>query len=265
MQTTEPLIRPLGGPFGAEVLGIDCAAVPDAAKPGLREAWQQYALLLFRGQELSEGDQLRFATIFGEVSNEGAGEGFNYVSNVVEDGLNPAGPLGLHFDHSFYEKPLSGLMLYALEAPPEGCGGETFFSSAKLAYRNLPPALRERIATLTIRHGWPDLSKHTELPGMDPRPDAPRYAHPLAFPHPKTGEPIVFLSRRHADCILELPRPDSDALIEELTAYVRDPAIIYTHAWRPGDLVLWDNIALQHARNNFDPKYNRHLRRVQIA
>ncbi len=267
MQSTSISLRPLSHLFGAEVLGVDAAHVPDDLKPLIREAWLEHSLLLFRGQSLSTQEQLDFATIFGAVSTQGEErpEGFSYVSNVVADGVNPAGPLGFHFDHSFFPQPLSGLMLYALEAPPAGCGGETLFASAKLAYAAFPDALKARIAHLTIRHGWPDLSKHTELPGMDPRPEAPRADHPLEFAHPRTGDKLVFCSRRHADRILELAPAESEALIDEITTYVRRPEITYAHAWRPGDIVVWDNLALQHARTDFDPKYKRHIRRVQIA
>lgn len=267
MKAAELVIRPLSEIFGAEVLGVDASNVPEDLVPQLRAAWHRHALLLFRDQKLSPEDQVRFLSVFGEQSMQGYEDraGVTYVSNVVEDGVNPAGPLGLHFDHSFYPKPLRGLMLYAIEAPPEGGGGETFFSSATLAYRALPAALKARIDGLMIRHGYPDLSKATELPGMDPDPNLPRHDHPLAYSHPVTGEKLLFLSRRHADRILGLSPEESSALIDELSSYFRNPEIIYTHAWRPGDVVVWDNLALQHARNDFDPKYKRHLRRLQVA
>ena len=53
--------------------------------------------------------------------------------------------------------------------------------------------------------------------------------------------------------------------IRDRLTYLYRPENIFTHAWRPGDLVLWDNLALQHGRNDFSPEWKRHIRRVQIG
>ena len=223
-----------------------------------------HGLLVFREQHLTAEAQLRLAAVFGQVEcdNETA-TGFNYVSNVAEDGVNPAGPLGFHTDHSMYPNLLYGIMLYGIQVPPEGAGGETLFASAKLAYAALPESLKQRIEGLTSRHGYPDLSKSQAFPGI--LADGPHAERPLALLHPYTADKILFLSRRHVDCILELPRSESDALIETLSAYLGRPEHVYRHVWRPGDVVVWDNIALQHARTDFDPRWPRHLRRMQIG
>lgn len=269
VQTAEISCRPLSASIGAEVSGIDLTRpVGEGTREALRAAWKQYALLLFRDQELSTEDHFRAIAIFGSVSLVGESnppDGVVYVSNTVEDGVNPKGPLGFHFDHSFYETPLRGLSLYAIQAPPEGAGGETLFSNAKAAYQNLPEHLRTVIQDMLVRHGYPDLSKAVENPGMDTRPEAPRSVHRLAFQHPGTGETILFLSRRHADGIIGLSRAKSEALLDELTTYLRDPAVVYKHSWRPKDLIVWDNLTLQHARTDGDPAYPRHLRRLQIG
>ena len=257
---------------GAQVEGVD---LREPVEPGiadrLRDAWHRYGLLLFRDQDIDEGQQRRVAEIFGDISNEqwkrrgNREDGLDFISNVKPGGQNPYGPLGFHFDNSMFEHPLSGLMLYAIEAPPAGCGGETLFSNVKLAYRSLPQALKDRIATLHVRHRYPDTSKSGEIPSLMFDADAPNWAHPLVFHHPVTGEPLLFMSRRHADRIEELPQAESAALIDELYGYIKKADCVTAHAWRPGDLVVWDNLMLQHGRNDFDPKHRRHLRRLQIA
>jgi alpha-ketoglutarate-dependent taurine dioxygenase len=161
------------------------------------------------------------------------------------------GELKFHFDHSFQETPLKGLMLYGIEVPPEG--GDTLFADVRSAYHLLPEAVRERLASLTIRHSA------TVLPG------SPTADHPLVWKHPGTGHPIFFFSQYHAVAILELSPEDSDALIKEFPRFIDRPQITYRHRWRRNDLLAWDNLALQHARSDFDPRYRRHLRRIQIG
>lgn len=266
MNTIDLEFRPLSPVAGVEVRGLDLRVEPSrAVKERLREAWHKHALLLFRDQQLGEDDQRRVAAIFGEISDEGEYGDQNYVSNVIPDGLTPHGDLAFHVDHSWSDHPLRGLMLYAIEVPPEGAGGETLFANVRLPYDLLPDEVRRRIDPLQIVHTYPDQSKHVPIPGPDPRPGMPTATHPLAFPHPVTGETLLFCSPRHFDRIVGYGPAESLALAEELTQYVNDPSVVYKHVWHPGDLVVWDNLQLQHARTNFDRNYRRHLRRTQIG
>ena len=263
---TQLSLRPLSPVAGVEVLGLDLREnLSSEVKAALRDAWHAHAILLVRNQTLSEDDQLRFGRVFGEISSEGEYGEQNYVSNVIPNGLTPAGELAFHCDHSWSDRPLRGLMLYALEAPPHGAGGETLFADVKRAWELLPDTVRSRIKDLEIVHTYPDQTKHVPIPGPDPRPGMPTSTHKLAFTHPVTGETLLFCSPRHFDRIVGWNHADSIALAEELSRYINRPEIIYTHSWNVGDIVLWDNIRLQHARTNFDPKYRRHLRRTQIG
>jgi taurine dioxygenase len=256
-----PVLRTLSPIAGAEILGVDLRdEVPDDVRRELREALHKHSLLLFRDQELTPEQQLRTLGIFGEVCKEatsikksGDKNGFSYISNVDALGVTGDGPLGFHLDNSFYAEPIRGIMLYAMETPPAGAGGDTLFSNVKLAYQRLPAALREQVDGLMIRHQ----SKQD--------PAHPAADHPLAYKHPDTGETVLFMSQNHVDCILGVSAETSAALIEQLAAHIQRPEIMFSHAWRPKDLVIWDNIALQHARTDFDPKYRRHLRKLMLA
>ena len=257
-------IRALPGPFGAEVIGLDTREpLPEDGRLELQRAWNKFALLLFRDQSLTAQEQLRLARVFGEIETENPEPLSEYVSNVVAEGLNPYGELGFHHDNSAYPKLLRGIMLYSLEVPPEDAGGDTLFADARAAYRNLPGSLRSRISGLTIRHGRPDRTKREAIPGI--RPEAMKGERPLVLAHPVTNEPQLFLSRRHADRIVELPAEESGPLIDELSSYISRPEVVYRHVWRERDLLIWDNIALQHGRTDFDPKWRRHLRRTLIG
>jgi taurine dioxygenase len=258
--------RPVSTVAGVEVIGIDLRDEPSIlTKQLLRQAWHKYAILLFRDQQLGEDDQLRVGRIFGEISNEGEYGEQNYVSNVIPDGLTPHGELAFHCDHSWSDRPLRGLMLYALEVPPPGAGGETIFADMKRVWELLPSDVRERVRDLEIVHTYPDQSKHVPIPGPDPRPGMPTSTHRLAFTHPVTGETLLFCSPRHFDRIVGWPHDKGIALAEELSGYIDRPEVVYKHTWKTGDLVIWDNIRLQHARTNFDRTYRRHLRRTQVG
>jgi alpha-ketoglutarate-dependent taurine dioxygenase len=262
MDNTTIELVPLS-PVGAEVRGLDLREeVPEAIQETLRAAFDERALLLFRDQDLQKDDLLRIAGIFGTVSDQGdAPGGFNYVSNVNKPGFNEKmewtlvgggeGELEFHFDHCFQENVLKAILLYGIEIPP--AGGDTLFSDVRLATQRLPEKIRERIDGLQIRH------KSVFRTGQ------PEATHPIMFEHPRTGERGLFFSKRHAMEIVGMPAEESAQLLKEFPSYVEDPAIIYRHVWRPRDVVVWDNIALQHAREDFDPKHRRHLQRVQIA
>jgi taurine dioxygenase len=261
-------VCPLSPAGGVEVLGVDLAqelAAP--VRAALRAAWHEHGLLVFRGQRLDEAAQERAAEIFGTLARKRKDddEPHSYVSNVAADGVNPHGGLGFHLDDSFEAEPLAGLILYGLEVPPAGTGGETLFANVRLAYRALPASLRERIRDVQVVHSWPDLSKQVAMPGPDPRPGMPSAAHPMVFRHPISGEELLFLSPRHFDRLVGMDADVARTLVVELSGYVGDPAVVYAHAWRRGDFVLWDNLRFQHGRADFDRRHRRHLRRTLIA
>ena len=259
-------VEPLTPFMGALISGVDVStAMDESVKARLRQEWWKHGLLLFRGQVLNEDQQTALALIFGEISDDGEYGAQNYVSNVLAGGLVPHGELAFHIDHSWSDHPLRGLMLYGIELPPEGAGGETLYADVKRAFELLTPMQRERVKDLLIVHTYPDQSKHAPIPGPDPRPGMPTATHPLAFPHPITGETLLFCSPRHFDRFVGWNHDAGLALAQELAEHINQPEIIYTHKWRPGDVVVWDNLRLQHARTNFDSKYRRHLRRTQIG
>jgi taurine dioxygenase len=260
LETVNLTVRPLS-PVGGEVSGIDLREeLPENVKQRLRDAYNTYALLILHDQEMSNDDQVRFTAIFGNPSEQGGVPGgVNFVTSLHERGFTSGGDMQLysvgelkfHFGHSFHEKPLKGVMLYGMEIPPPEMGGNTLFVDSRLAFKLLPAALRSRIANLKVRHKSPHTPKTAD--------------HPLIYTHPDTGEQFLYLSRRHVEGILDVSAEESAALIDELASYIEDrPEIVYRHIWKPKDLVVWDNLRMQHARTHYDPAVRRHLRRTQF-
>jgi len=268
-------IRPLDAPLGAEVIGFDARSVlTESARAELVAAWHRHSLLLFRGQELTPEEQYRFASIFGEVQHKDryAQIGWLFISNVSlpEGAYTGFGELLLHSDSAMDAEMESGTMLYAIEVPPQGVGGDTLFSNSRLVYNTLPEGLRSKLHGLTIRHS----RKHSEIEvtteqGIQKASgganDLRQADRPLVLRHPITGDAVLLVCRRYSTRILEVSPEESTALVQELLSYQDRDDVVYRHSWLPGDVIIWDNIGLQHARTDFDSKYRRILRRITVG
>ena len=272
-------VRPAGGGLGAEIGGVDLRDLSAARFEALHQAWLEHLVVLVRGQQLTDADLIAFSRRFGDLDwapvqetgrrfVEGLPELY-VVSNVLENG-EPIGSLGhgeavWHTDMSYVEVPPKASALYALEIPP--AGGDTSFVNMYAVYAALPEALRARIASLRVKHDGTYNSggyvRQGVVPGDDPR-TAPGALHPLVYPHPETGRKALYLGRRRNAYIEGLALAESEALLDELWSYVDDPALAWTHAWRVGDLVLWDNRCTMHRRDAFDAGHRRVLHRTQI-
>ena len=156
-------------------------------------------------------------------------------------------------------------MLYALEIPPSG--GDTSFCSMYAAYEGLPADLRARVEGLYCKHDGTYNSggyvRQGVTPTDDPR-ESPGMPHPVVCRHPESGRRGLYLGRRRNAYLMGLSLPDSEALLNALWEHVEKPELRWTHRWRVGDLVLWDNRCTMHRRDPFDPGNRRIMHRTQI-
>jgi taurine dioxygenase len=263
-------IRPLSAAVGVEIAGVDLSQDLSAETWAVIDnAWREHHLLLFREQDFSAERQVAFSEHFGPVSRQGEnmkhGRDFMHISNTVPGGAVPNGELLFHSDHVFFEKIMKAISLYAVEVPSHG--GETVFANGELAYRSLPEDLKRRIAPLRARHayGYTVNAGNRRMTLEELGEGAIVAEHPIAWPHPETGRPVLMVAEMMTQEIVGLDRAESDALLDGLLTYVKDPRVQYRHAWRLRDFIIWDNRSLQHARTDFDPKEKRTLRRVPIA
>ena len=270
---------PSGHALGAELHGVDLRDVNDAVFESIHQAWLDHLVVLFRGQDLSDEDLIRFSQRFGQLDwapiqetgrrfVEGHPEIY-VVSNVIENGV-PIGSLGAgeavwHTDMSYLETPPKASVLYALETPASG--GNTYFCNMYAAYDALPAALQRRASCLTLKHDATYNSGGYVRQGMaamdDPMSSAGVY-HPLVATHPETGRRALYLGRRRNAYISGLPLAESEALLDELWQYATRDEFTWPHAWHDGDLVLWDNRCTMHRRDAFDANSRRILHRTQI-
>jgi taurine dioxygenase len=272
-------VRPNAAALGAEIRGVDLRAVDDALFAAIHRAWVDHLVLLFRGQTLSDDDLIAFSRRFGDLDwapiqetgrrfVEGKPEIY-VVSNVIENG-EPIGSLGAgeavwHTDMSYIPDPPKASMLYALEVPPSG--GDTGFVNMYAGYEALPPALKQRIEGLMLKHDGTYNSGGYVRQGVDAIDDpvnSPGAVHPLVCTHPESGRRVLYLGRRRNAYIPGLPLAESEKLLDEIWSYAARDEYTWYNQWRPGDLVLWDNRCTMHRRDAFDSSARRIMHRTQI-
>jgi len=258
-------IRPMNAALGAEVDGPDLSQPLDVAmKDAIYKALLAHHVLVFRNQTLTPEQQGKFANNYGELESHVGrlrnGKRYpviNDITNKTPDGeLIPSqvnrGPNHWHTDKSYHAIPSAITMLHGKEVPSQG--GETLFVNMKLAYEKLSPALKARIDGLKVQHSWEANRINVgETPATEEqKKERPPVTHPIVRTHPDTGTRALFIGT-HIDIVQGMSREDSDALVEELMEHAIQPKFRYDHAWRQGDLVMWDNRSLMHRGNtNYD-------------
>lgn len=261
----EPGLRALSPALGTEVRGIDPGRpLPAAHVRLLRDAYARSHLLLVRDVDLDADQQVRFCSLLGGVHDPAS-----FVSNVEPGGFHPDFALVYHSDYAFLPRPVLGLCLHAIEIA-DGAAPTRFVSAAHGA-RTLPKELADRLRARTVTllanttGSREDLAcRHTEVPADAPGDVYPCATRPALWPHPRTGEPLLFVNEQHGWRFPGLAPADSDTLFDDVFAHLYRPEAVYEHHWRRGDLIVWDNLALQHARPANPAAIRRSLRRVVL-
>ena len=270
-------VIPLSDACGAEISGVDLSqplAAEDVAR--IHRAWLDHLVVVVRDQQLEPEDQQRFGAHFGTVGAyyrpkedqhpEYASDKVMLISNIRQGGkpigAHPDGEMMWHTDTAYTERPHKATTLYAVEVPKEG--GNTLFSNQYMVYDALPPALKEKLAGAMAMNAYAFGTTVKTFEKYD-RSKVPHFAHPVFRKHPDTGRTAVFVCPLMTEEIIGLSPDESKACLDEIYAIQRRPEFVYSHRWRPGDLVMWDNRCLMHARQDFPRDQRRLLRRVTIA
>lgn len=277
---TDPRFEPLSSNVGIEVRGVDLANIDGATFKEVERAFDKHHGLLFRGQTLSPDDLVAFSKRFGDLDHapimengKTAVSGYPeiyIVSNIKDDTGKAIGSLGAgeavwHTDMSYLDNPPDISMLYALEVPPSG--GDTSLCSMAAAHDELPDRLREKVRGLSIKHDGTFNSGGFLRQGVREDSDpmtCEGQPHPVVCAHPRTGRPVLYLGRRRNAYIMGLERQESEDLLDALWEFATLSEYTYTHQWRVGDLLMWDNRATMHRREPFDASARRLMQRTQI-
>jgi alpha-ketoglutarate-dependent 2,4-dichlorophenoxyacetate dioxygenase len=271
-------IAPITPNFAAEVGDVDLGrplAKEDLA--AIRAAFTQYAVLVFSDQSFqSDQDHLAFAANFGPLETSvfklradhkmRLDERMADVSNLdAEHRVQPLNDRLWHTDSSFKRLPAYCSLLHARSIPP--VGGHTEFADMRAAYDALPEAMQRRIAGLIAEHSL--MTSRARLGFSDFNDDERRAFAPvpqvLARRLPDSGRMSLYLAS-HAGSIRGMAKQEAEALLAELIAHATQRQFIYTHRWRTGDLVMWDDRCTMHRGIAFDDqRYKRDMRRATVS
>jgi alpha-ketoglutarate-dependent taurine dioxygenase len=257
-------ITELSPALGVEIRGLDARRpLGAAAERRLRELYERHHLLLFREQHLDGPEQVRLTAVFGPIVKERSGD-YGFVSNARPDGIVREGALLFHSDFAFAREPLLGISLHAIDIPTDGA--PTLYANAVRAVELLPATLRSRLEQMAVRNHF-DFTRpsdrryrHDEV-----APGSPITEHPAIGRHPRTGHPVLNINEMHSESLVGVSRDESDALLAEVFAVLYDPSNVYEHRWTPGDLIVWDNVALHHGRRTIPVDEPRTLQRVVLG
>jgi len=265
----------LGPSFGAEVIGLDLRVLDDERVVAVREALVAHKVLFFRGQDLSDADQVELGRRLGEPT---AGHPVASSATVDHpeiydiDSTDPEFSFSdvWHTDVTFMEKPPLGSILRAVRLP--SYGGDTSWVDSQLAYESLSAPVQRLADQLTAvhdgnrewgaylrRHGnrgnvW-DGEQVTELAPVE---------HPVVRVHPESGRKGLFVNPGFTSHVVGVSDAESRAILDLLYAHLTKPEHTIRHRWRVGDVGIWDNRSTSHYANR-DYTEVRTMRRITLA
>ena len=279
-------IKKLHPLFVGEVSGVDLTQPLSRDEARIIEnAMDEYAVLVFRNQDITDEQQLAFARNFGERENAHGGSvakkedarltsGVNDVSNLGKDGkplpkdhrthLFNLGNCLWHSDSSFRPIPAKFSLLSARIVNPKG--GNTEFADMRAAYDALDAETRDEIADMICEHSL--MTSRGALGFLDYSEEEKQMFKPvlqrLVRQHPVHGRKSLYLSS-HAGSIQGLTVPDARVLLRDLNEHATQPQFVYVHKWSLHDLVMWDNRQTMHRVRRYDASQPRDMRRATVA
>ena len=280
-------IRQLRPSFAGEMSGVDCTGPLSSQQIADVEAgMDEYAVLVFRDQNLSDEQQIAFTRQFGELENYKTaghirsrqdarlGPGIADFSNLDKTGkimsaedrvwFFKLGDRLWHSDSSFRPIPAKYSLLSGRIIP--SWGANTEFADMRAAYDALDARTKAEVEDLVCEHslrysreaiGFTELTEE-EIAAF--RPVRQR----LVRAHPVTGRKSLFLSS-HAGAIVGWTIPEARMFLRDLTEHATQPQFVYSHEWRVHDLVIWDNRTTMHRARRFDRNEVRDVRRTTLA
>jgi len=275
-------IEPSGAILGATVRGIDVKQADGREFARILLALGQHGVLRFPDQQLDMGDLRAFSERFGEIQgpslspNDKAHVGT--LSNLKEGGKyigSPDAGQDWHTDMSYRDVMGFVNVLYGIRIPRRNGvpRGGTEFSNMHAVYDALPIDIRRRLAEATATHDfekfWENMRRNhsSERPPMtdEQHRRRPPVVHPLFLTHPITGHKVLYANPGYTVRINELPKRESDEMLQYLFDFQLEPRFRYTHTWTENDLLVWDHLGIVHrAIADYAPDEIRLMRRCQV-
>ena len=262
--------------FVAEIGGVDTGApMDDATFAEIRRALDDYGVLVFHDQSLDDEKQIAFSKRFGPLeiagkSNPGVGSPFARQSNldINTGGVIPSedrrmiyqkGNYLWHSDSSFKAPPSLCSLLSSRVVPP--VGGNTEFATMTAAYDALPDDIKQKLEGLVAEHSLV-YSRQTVTPTgaltAEMKAELPGAWQTMTRVNPVTRRKAIYAGA-HCSHVIGWPREEGRAFIKWLNEFATQPQFVYSHAWRDGDLVIWDNRSVLHRATAYDTQGHKRL------
>ncbi|MGH6771147.1 MAG: TauD/TfdA dioxygenase family protein [Xanthobacteraceae bacterium] len=274
-------VVPMSPACGAEIRGVDLTKpLSRETVEAIKDAWNKHLVLVFRGQTITQEQQLAFASYFGDLGTrkkapealrsraEGTKQDHEkvlLVSNIKENGV-PIGAFGegefwFHIDSGYTARPYQYTFLYALELP--STGGNTMFSNMYKAYEAVPDELKQKLKGGRALHIH-EYNRAKQASASGDISGIPHYYHPVFATHPYTKRKTLFVDRLMTTQLEGFDPQESDAILNQLYDIGERREFIFEHIWQLGDFLMWDNRATIHARTDFPKEERRLLRRCTV-
>ena len=280
-------IRPLHPVFAGEVSGVDCRRPLDRdAVAAIEAGMDEYAVLVFRDQNLTDDEQIAFTRHFGELEHNARaghvrkpedhrlGPGIADFSNLDKSGeiMSPEDRVWFfkladrlwHSDSSFRPIPAKYSLLSGRVLP--SWGANTEFADMRAAYDALDDRTKAEVEALVCEHSLIYSREAIGLTELTPEEiEAFRpVRQPLVRTHPSSGRKSLFLAA-HAGAIVGWTIPEARMFLRDLTEHATQREFVYSHAWRLNDLVVWDNRSTMHRARRSDANEVRDVRRTTLG
>lgn len=272
---------PLGLGFGVEVKGVSLldVAIDAEAYKAVRAAFETHSLLVFRNQTIADDIQVAYSRAFGpleltKAASVGANSFYSRLTNVGSQGeivpldhrqvlVAKANALW-HTDSSFKKTPALASVLTARVLPGED--GDTEFTSTRLAWERLPADLQDRLKDAVATHSYANSRDqiHPDLANAEERKALPPVRWRMNWRNPSNDRRALYVAS-HAYAIDGMDDRDARQLLAQLLDEATRPEFVYTHKWRTGDAVMWDNRAMLHRGRPWDYTKERSMVRTTIS
>ena len=273
--------EPIISQFGARVTGLGSVVdLTEAEFVELREAFELYSVLVLPDQQMDDDQQIAFSERFGPLertisSNPAGGTAFARQSNIdIKTGeaippddrrmMYQKANMLWHADSTFKETQSLCSILSAREVPEKG--GATEFASTRSVYEYLSESEQAELDDLEVEH---DIVYSRQIVGFEfteqQRTEMPPVRHPLVQTNPVTGRKSLLIGA-HAKCIVGWPFEKGRALLDRLDSMTTEPNNTFSHSWKTGDLIVWDNRSALHRATPYDTvKYRRLMQRTTVS
>lgn len=269
--------EPISPNFGARVLVSADALLDPGVPEQCLDLLNRFGVLVFPGIAVSDDVQVEFSNRLGKTQGSKFSTGSEKPADklgIYPVSLDPSRAKYIDYIHSNEHWHMDGTT-YAVppkatnlkcEVPPSS-GGDTEFANLFLAYDALPAERKSALDKLRVIHcavaaNLRYFNNPSVLDLQRWMNDGPPTEQPLVWQQADGRRSLVIGST--ADHIVGMELAEGRALLEELVAWCTQPQFCYRHAWRQGDMVIWNNPGLLHRAHRYTADSGRLMHRTTI-